>query len=179
MENADISKSNDKTIRIVKDKKLTEITIDEVEGKATVVSDGRTHNLTVEIKDGKPIYKKNIGRLNIYDTSSEEDVLKVKCIWFNAWEQSFGPGNLSTAPSLLYLIHKEFGGETTNSEKIKEWGRILSEIAADGMIRKFAGGMTIDEVKDRFKTTTESRAKLSKKLGPVFTRAQYSFPGDS
>jgi len=160
---AEISKSEDKkTIRVVKDENSAEITIGEPTLK---ISTGGTYNLTVETEDGKlNIYKKKIVRLYICDTPSEEDVLKVKCIWFNAWEQSFGPGNLSTAPSLLYQIHKEFGGETTNSEKIKEWGRILGEIAADGMLRKFAGGMTVDEVKDRFKTTTESRAKLSKKF---------------
>nr|QNO50078.1 hypothetical protein NEPELPOK_00029 [Methanosarcinales archaeon ANME-2c ERB4] len=158
----DIPKPVGKTIRIAKGENSAEITIGEPTIKVGTV---RTHNLTVETEDDKlNIYEKNIGRLNIYDTLSGEGVLKVKCIWFNAWEQSFGPGNLSAAPSLLYHIHKEFGGETTNSKKIKEWGRILGEIAADGILRKFAGGMTVDEVIDRFKTTTASRAKLFTKF---------------
>ena len=162
VKDAEIPKPDGETIHIVKGENSAEITI----GEPTIkTSTGRTHNLTVETEDGKlKIYKKKIVRLNICDTLPEEDALKVKCIWFNAWKQSFGQRNLSTTPSLLYHIHKEFGGETTNSEKIKEWGRILGEIAADGMLRKFAGGMTVDEVKDRFKTTTASRAKLSTKF---------------
>ena len=59
VKNAEISKSDDgKTIRIIKDKKSAEITIDKEEEKATLkICDGRIHNLKVKNENGK---------LNIY-----------------------------------------------------------------------------------------------------------------
>lgn len=104
--------------------------------------------------------KKNLEEI---EPSSEES-LKIKSVWFNAWEQNFEQGNILTGPSLLYHVYNELGGEKSGSEKVKEFGENIlkasAKIAVNTAIRKYMG-LTIDEVKNIFENETASRANLA------------------
>lgn len=114
------------------------------------------------------------------NNASGERVPKVKCIWFNAWEQSFGQGGmLTTGPSLLYHIYKELGGEKSRSEKIKDFGKKVLEVgvttAANVATTKYLG-RTIDELKSEFEGVVTSRATLAESFRDAvndFTNRDY------
>ena len=120
--------------------------------------------------------QKNLG----WNSASGAGVLKVKCIWFNAWEQSFGQGGmLTTGPSLLYHIYKALGGEKSKSEKIKDFGKKVLEVsvttAANVATTKYLG-RTIDELKNEFEGAVTSRATLAESFRDAvndFTNRDY------
>lgn len=96
------------------------------------------------------------------NTTSGGGALKVKCIWFNAWEQSFGQGGmLTTGPSLLYHIYTGLGGEENKSEAFVKLSSSLFHVALDALSRRFLS-QTEEEVKNKFKEATTSRASLAK-----------------
>ncbi|PXF61781.1 MAG: hypothetical protein C4B59_02730 [Candidatus Methanogaster sp.] len=114
------------------------------------------------------------------NNASGGGVLKVKCIWFNAWEQSFGQGGmLTTGPSLLYHIYKELVGEKSRSEKIKDFGKKVLEVGvtttANVVTTKYLG-CTIDELKSEFEGVVTSRAILAESFRDAvndFTSSDY------
>ena len=103
-------------------------------------------------------------KLEENDTSIE-DVLEVKCVWFNAWEQSFGQGGmLTTGPSLLYHIYKELDEELKKREdmaaKAKKMGWKSVRVVFDVLLRR-GGNITLCEVEDGLKDETIYPASLA------------------
>ncbi len=97
--------------------------------------------------------------------------LKVKCIWFNAWEQSFGQGGMpTTGPSLIYHIYTGLGGEKNKSKSFVDLVSSLFHVAFDALSRKFLS-QTEEEVKNKFEGATTSRASLAKIFQNTITDA--------
>ena len=98
------------------------------------------------------------------DTSGE-GALEVKCVWFNAWEQSFGQGGmLTTGPSLLYHIYKELDEELKKREdmaaKAKKIGWKGVRVVFDVLLRR-GGNITLGEVEDGLKDEAIYPASLA------------------
>lgn len=97
--------------------------------------------------------------LEVNNTTAESN-LKIKTIWFNAWEQSYAHADIPTGPSLLHCIYQELGGNDSKSEKIKMLGRGILGIIGEVGFRKFLG-LTLGEVQNKFEITIKSRKDFS------------------
>ena len=128
-ENAKVSKTDDKTIQILKDDNSAEIIIDVTGEKATLkISGGRTYDLKVKKENGKLyvykekqakqtfIVKKEKGKLNFYSmyTQRKWDIGKVDIGTISDFEQGRGfheaNNQIERTERLLKVLWREMNG---------------------------------------------------------------------